>query len=238
MNSYWILGRQSVFEIVKNSKKKILEIIIAENKISENLPSYFNQYKKLIKYKNKSFFNKIKQGDFPDQGFAIKILDQTKPTVSDYIKIEKNFIVLNDINDPRNIGSIIRSCAAFGIKNIIIENQFYNSSNQVIQKSSSGGIEYVNVIPVSNVGNALRTLKKEGYKIFSFSNHLKSRIIKKKFWNEYNAFVFGSESTGIKRKILEFSDEIVKIQTSDAMPSLNVSNAVAAFLSIYTILNN
>ncbi len=69
-------------------------------------------------------------------------------------------VVLDDITDQRNIGSIIRSCSAFNIDAVILLDKNYNPKNKMMYKSASGAMELVNIIPVSNITNALEVLKK------------------------------------------------------------------------------
>jgi len=235
MENYWVLGKQSVFEIVKNNKKKIIEIVIEEGK-KKDLPLFFERVKNKIKIKEKKFFSKIKEADFPDQGYAIQIQKETDLNIEDFTNIINNFIILDGVNDPRNIGSIIRTSVAMGIKGIIIEKKFYKPSSQLINKTSSGATEYANIFRVTNIGNTIRFLIKKNYQIYGFDSSNSSETIKNKFWSKKNAFLFGSESSGIKFNNKKLVDKIVKINTSSQMESLNVSNSVAAFLGMFNLL--
>lgn len=235
-DNYWVLGKQSVFEIVKNNQKKILEIAIEESKIKD-LPKFFNSNQIKIKIKDKKFFSKIKEADFPDQGYAIFIEREEDKNIEEFVDTLNNFIVLDSINDPRNIGSIIRTSVALGVANIIVEKKFFKHSNQLINKTASGATEYAKIFRVTNIGNTLRYLIRKKYQIYGFDSNKNSELIKNKFWGTQNVFVFGSENDGIKFNNKKLIDKIVKINTSNEMESLNVSNSVAAFLSIFNLLN-
>ena len=236
-DNYWVLGKQSVFEIVKNNKKKIVEVAIEEAKVKE-LPEFFNNNKIAIKIKDKKFFKKIKEADFPDQGYAILIERDKEKNIEDHIDTINNFIVLDNINDPRNIGSIIRTSVAMGINSIIVEKKFFKHSNQLISKTASGATEHAKIFRVTNIGNTLRYLIKKKYQIYGFDSNDKSELIKNKFWSTHNVFVFGSEGDGIKFNNKKLIDKMVKIDTTNEMESLNVSNSVAAFLGIFNLLKN
>ena len=121
-DNYWVLGKQSVFEIIKNNKKKIIEIAIEEAKFKE-LPKFFNTNKIIIK--DKKFFTKIKEADFPDQGYAVCVEREKDKDIEKYLNAINNFIVLDNINDPRNIGSIIRTCVAMNMPNIVVEKKIF-----------------------------------------------------------------------------------------------------------------
>jgi tRNA G18 (ribose-2'-O)-methylase SpoU len=234
-DNYWVLGKQSVFEIIKNNKKKIVEIAIEEAKRKE-LPKFFNTNK--IKIKDKKFFTKIKEADFPDQGYAICIEREQEKDIEEYLDAINNFIVLDNINDPRNIGSIIRTCVAMNMPNIIVEKKFFKHSNQLINKTASGATEYANIFRVTNIGTTLRYLIKKNYQIYGFDSNKTAETITSKFWSTHNAFVFGAEDEGIKYNNKKLIDKLMKIKTSPNMESLNVSNSVAAFLSIFNLLQN
>ena len=72
------------------------------------------------------------------------------------MKKNMNILALEDVTDPRNIGSVIRTCAAFGLDGLIINERTFPSKSKVLYKSSSGGIEYLPIFKVSNIKNAFK----------------------------------------------------------------------------------
>jgi 23S rRNA (guanosine2251-2'-O)-methyltransferase len=144
--------------------------------------------------------------------------------------------VLDDITDQRNIGSIIRSCSAFDIDAIILLEKNYNPKSKMMYKSASGAMELVNIIPVSNITNALEVLKKNNYWVYGLDGHAKENIEGQK-WSKQNAFVFGSEGEGLRRLVKENCDHIIKIDINKEIESLNVSNAVSVTLGIFRLLD-
>jgi 23S rRNA (guanosine2251-2'-O)-methyltransferase len=144
-------------------------------------------------------------------------------------------VVLDDITDQRNIGSIIRSCSAFNIDAVILLDKNYNPKNKMMYKSASGAMELVNIIPVSNITNALEVLKKNNYWVYGLDGHAKENIEDQK-WSNQNAFVFGSEGEGLRRLVKENCDHLIKIQINKEIESLNVSNAVSVTLGIFRLL--
>jgi 23S rRNA (guanosine2251-2'-O)-methyltransferase len=144
-------------------------------------------------------------------------------------------VVLDDITDQRNIGSIIRSCSAFNIDAVILLEKNYNPKSKMMYKSASGAMELLNVIPVSNITNALELLKKNNYWIYGLDGYAKESIEEQK-WTTHNAFVFGSEGEGLRRLVKENCDHLIKIQINKEMESLNVSNAVSVTLGLFRYL--
>ena len=70
-----------------------------------------------------------------------------------------NFLALEDVSDPRNIGSIIRSAVSFGINGLIVKDRSFPFKSKLLFKSASGGMEHINIFRVSNINTTLRFLK-------------------------------------------------------------------------------
>jgi 23S rRNA (guanosine2251-2'-O)-methyltransferase len=96
-------------------------------------------------------------------------------------------------------------------------------------------MELVNIIPVSNITNALEVLKKNNYWVYGLDGYAKENIEDQK-WSHHNAFVFGSEGEGLRRLVKENCDHLIKIQINKQIESLNVSNAVSVTLGMFRLL--
>ena len=137
-----------------------------------------------------------------------------------------NLIALEDVTDARNIGSVIRSAAAFNIDGIIVKERSYPSKSKLLYKSASGGIEHMKIFQVSNINTALKFLKTKDFWVSSFDSSAKKDFTLHK-WEGKNVLLFGSEGTGLKEKTLLKSDFIFKINISNSIESLNISNSVS-----------
>ncbi len=237
--SFWIGGKHAVLSAIKNPKRKINKVIITQENQKDFDHKNFN--KKIIsEIKDKKEIDKIFINEnIVHQGVAAEIESIPVIELKEYLKNKNNsnntVVVLDDITDQRNIGSIIRTCSAFNIDAIIILEKNYNPKNKMMYKSASGAMELVNIIPVSNISNALEVLKKNNYWIYGLDGHAKENIEDQK-WSKLNAFVFGSEGEGLRRLVKENCDHLVKIQINKKIESLNVSNAVSVTLSIFRLL--
>ncbi|NCW70627.1 MAG: 23S rRNA (guanosine(2251)-2'-O)-methyltransferase RlmB [Proteobacteria bacterium] len=224
---------------MKNPKRKINKLIITEENQKDFNLKNFNK-KILIETKDKKEIDKIFISEnIVHQGVAAEI--ESIPTVElkEYLKSKSNskntLVVLDDITDQRNIGSIIRSCSAFNIDAVILLEKNYNPKNKMMYKSASGAMELVNIIPVSNITNALEVLKKNNYWVYGLDGNAKENIEDQK-WSNQNVFVFGSEGDGLRRLVKENCDHLIKIQINKEIESLNVSNAVSTTLGIFRLL--
>ncbi|WP_338982050.1 23S rRNA (guanosine(2251)-2'-O)-methyltransferase RlmB [Spiroplasma endosymbiont of Eupeodes luniger] len=144
-------------------------------------------------------------------------------------------LILDQIEDPRNFGAILRSCDAVNVDAVIILKQRQVELNATVAKTSVGAINYVPVVKVTNLSNTLTTLKDNGFWIVASA--LNTEI------NYYNvdykkpiALIVGNEGKGVSQKLLNNSDYIVKVPMQGHINSLNV--AVASALLLYQVRNN
>lgn len=139
-------------------------------------------------------------------------------------------LILDEIEDPHNLGAIIRSCDAFGVDGIILKSRNQVQINMTVVKVSTGAIDQVKVCHVSNLSNAIRALKDAGFWIYSSDGSAKTNYDEIKY-DGPTALVVGSEGRGISHLVLENSDFIVKIPMLGHVNSLNVSVATGILLS-------
>ena len=237
---FWIGGKHAVLSAIKNPKRKINKLIITQENQKDFDPKNFNK-KIITEIKDKKEIDKIFFSEnIVHQGVAAEIENIPVIELKEYLKNKSNtkntVVVLDDITDQRNIGSIIRSCSAFDIDGIILLEKNYNPKSKMMYKSASGAMELVNIIPVSNITNALEVLKKNNYWVYGLDGHAKENIEGQK-WSKQNAFVFGSEGEGLRRLVKENCDHIIKIDINKEIESLNVSNAVSVTLGIFRLLD-
>ncbi len=144
-------------------------------------------------------------------------------------------IILDGINDPHNLGAIMRSADAFGAQGIIIGKHHQVGLTSTVAKVSTGAIEYVPVAQVSNLNQAIKILKNEGFWVVS-SDGSASLDYREVDYQCPIAIIVGSEGEGISKLVISNSDFVVKIPMIGHVNSLNASVATAIMLS--EIYNN
>lgn len=137
-----------------------------------------------------------------------------------------NVLILDNIQDPGNLGTIIRSAAAFNIDTIILSNDTVDLYNDKVIRSTQGLLFVLNII-VDDLNNKIDYLKSKEYKIIGTSVNGNNKISNK--YSKY-ALIMGNEGQGIKPSLLEKCDEIITIKTNDLVESLNVSVATSIIL--------
>lgn len=223
-NFFWIGGKNTIHEVIKWKKRSVKQVLSTKKFYSLG---YEQETLVDVKKINKIFNDPT----FAHQGIAA-LVEKTKFLKERDIKNipdNSNIVLLDNINDIRNIGSIIRNCAAFEISFIIIEKKTTIDTHYLF-KSASGATEHVQFIKVSNLNTAIHELKKNGFFVFSSSLEAKKNIEEVSFGNK-NCIILGSEEKGVKNLINKNSDEIFKIKHSSKVDSLNVSNSSAVILN-------
>ena len=232
--TFLIVGKHAVLEALKNPSRKIERVFLTEdaqkklNRENQNL----NLFKKInIFYKSrKELDNLCGRDETSHQGLVAEVEQLDQITLKEFVIENKknniNLIALDDVTDPRNIGSIIRSAVAFNIDGIIVKERSFPSKSKLLYKSASGGVEHIKIFKVSNINTTLKFLKTKDFWVSAFDVSAKKDFTSNN-WKGKNILLFGSEGYGLKSKTLINSDFKFKVRMSDNMESLNISNTVS-----------
>ena len=232
--TFLIVGKHAVLEALKNPLRKIDRIFVTED--AQKRLNRENQSLNLFKsisvfYKSrKELDNLCGRDQTSHQGLIAEVEQLEEITLKDFVFRNKkkniNFIALEEVTDPRNIGSIIRSAVAFNIDGIIVKERSFPSKSKLLYKSASGGAEHINIFKVSNLNTALKFLKTKEFWISAFDISSEQDFTKNN-WKGKNVLLFGSEGYGVKAKTLENSDFRFRVKMNDNIESLNISNTVS-----------
>ena len=232
--TFLIVGKHAVVEALKNPSRKIERIFLTED--AKKKINRENQSLNLLKnvhvfYKSKKELDNLcGKDETSHQGLIAEVEQLEEITLKEFIysctQSNINLIALEDVTDPRNIGSIIRSAAAFNVQGIIVKDRSFPSKSKLLYKSASGGTEYLKIFKVSNVNTALKFLKTKNFWISSFDSKAKKDFTNHK-WEGKNVLLFGSEGLGLKDKTISKSDFVFKIGINKYIESLNIANSVS-----------
>ena len=232
--TFLIVGKHAVLEALKNPNRNIERVFLTEdaqkklNRENQNL----NLFKKInVFYKSKKELDNLcGKDETSHQGLVAEVEQLEEITLKEFIIENKkkniNLIALEEVTDPRNIGSIIRSAVAFNIDGIIVKERSFPSKSKLLYKSACGGAEHIKIFKVSNINTSLKFLKSKDFWVSAFDVSAKKDFTKNK-WEGKNILLFGSEGFGIKTKTLENSDFRFKININKNIESLNISNSAA-----------
>ena len=173
--------------------------------------------------------NKI-QINFKHDLSAISKAPIVRDIKSDQYELGNLVVVLDEVQDTRNLGSCLRSASFFGVDAIIIpKNNSADYANPAVIETSTGGIYDLNLYKVSNISQTIQQLKENGYWISGFSEHGSNFIDRNKL-DKKNVLIFGNEEKGIRQLVQKSCDQILKINQIGQTSSLNVSVATAIAL--------
>ena len=225
-----IFGLHSSLSAITNKNRSIKKIILTEEVLGKNkkiFESITNVEKKILNRKQIDSLTGVKI----HQGIVVYADSLPVKAISDIRNEEDLVIILDSLNDPQNVGSIIRTAYAFGVKTIIYSKHNSFEITPFLIKSASGAFENVKLIEVTNLNKTIDFLKKNNFWIVGLDSKSEIEIssVPKDF---KKAVVFGSENKGIKKLILDNCDFRVKvnIKKDKLIDSLNVSNAAAITL--------
>lgn len=225
-----VYGKNVAKEILQKPKT-IKKAYIYEN-FNDN--EILEQLKKAgipCKFLDKKSLDDIEEGNH--QGVILEI-DDYKYTFLDELLDRDIIIILDHLEDPHNFGAIIRTCEAAGINSIIIPKDRSVKVNATVMKTSAGTLENVDICMVSNIVNAIKTLKDNGFWIIG--TDMEGTDYRKIDYKGKIAIVIGNEGKGLSRLTEENCDFVAKIPMYGTVNSLNAS--VAAALVIYEAVMN
>lgn len=219
---------KNVFYELNNNASNIRKIYISNTFRDQKI---FDLIKKnnlnYLKVDNKKLDYMV---DGNHQGIIIEINDYEYSNLDSILN--DNFIVMLDhLEDPHNLGAIIRTCESASVNSIIIPKDRSVQVNGTVMKVSSGALERVNVVQVKNLVNAINTLKDNGF--FIYGADMLGNDYKQNKYPEKIVLVIGNEGSGLSKLIKDNCDELIKISMSGEINSLNAS--VATGILIYGI---
>jgi len=230
-----IYGIRTVIEAIRSGEKTIdkifiqigltgrlineLEALIRKNKLkSSYVPT--QKLNRLSKKNHQGVIARISPIKFYEINQIIEKIEDKKDAL---------ILILDQINDVRNFGAIIRTAEVSGVDAIIIQNQSSAPINADTVKTSAGGVFNVPICKVSHIKDAIYHLKSSKIMIIAASEKAEKNIydlsLKKSL-----AIIMGSEERGISSSVLKLSDEMVKLPMFGKIESLNVSVASGIFL--------
>jgi tRNA G18 (ribose-2'-O)-methylase SpoU len=167
--------------------------------------------------------------------FEVLILAE-KPQDTNLSDLDNRIILLNGLSSPENVGSIVRSSAAFRVNSIITDEKTCSPYLRRCIRVSMGNIFSMKTHHAVNIRGDLKKLKDLGYTILSTANIIGSIDMATYQWPKKCVLIVGSEGHGVDQDILNLSDSILRINIDSQVAHLNASNAAAIFLSNLSLI--
>ena len=227
-------GRNAVYELLKTDKEidKVLVQKDLKDEASKRLINVMRSHKVKVQLVDKYVIEKESESK-RSQGFIAFVSNYKYFDLYDIIEstAEKDgfIVILNEILDPHNLGSIIRVCECAGVDGLIIGKDRSASVNDTVMRISAGALNHVKVARVTNVNTAIEELKEHGYWVYGaevggesiYSTNLTGKL----------CLVIGGEDSGVKKLTKQKCDGIISIPMFGKVNSLNAS--VACGVAVY-----
>lgn len=227
-----IYGRNACLEALNTGK--VEELYIQKGNLKGSIEKVIGRAKNknvIINTVDKKTLDNMAKGEV-HQGVIASISSFEYSSVEDILNEAKEreedpfIVILDEIEDPHNLGAIIRSCETAGVHGVIIPKRRSASINSTVYKSSAGACNYLKVAKVTNINRTIDKLKEKNIFVYGTDGDAKS------YYNKTNltgpiAIVIGNEGKGISMQIKKNCDDLIKIPMRGKITSLNASNACA-----------
>ncbi|MDD6264421.1 MAG: 23S rRNA (guanosine(2251)-2'-O)-methyltransferase RlmB [bacterium] len=228
-----VYGRNVAKELLENGKI-VQKIILQDGFSDKEINSLIEKRKVPVQYKSKREIDRLALG--VHQGIILFIPDYKYKDISDVLDDEaKFFVILDHLEDPHNLGAIIRTCEAAKVDAIIMPKDRQAQVNSTVMKTSAGTLDNVNIVTVTNLVSTIDELKKNGFWIVgtALEDSVDYRSID---YSGKIALVIGNEGSGMSKLVKNACDFIAKIPMYGTTNSLNAS--VASGIMIYEVIRN
>lgn len=229
-NEYVVEGVKLVEEAVKENAK-IKQIIVCEDTTrTYEIPTHIML--EIAKYEcisvSDKIFNIITQVTNP-QGIMAIIEKNAQDAQIDYS--QDIIVVLDDVQDPGNLGTILRTVDSIGLNQIIVSKGTADAFNSKVVRSTMGAIFRIKIIEVENLAQAIKKMRKHHFKLMVTSLQTKNSIYDIDF--NKKIIVIGNEANGVSKEIQDMADEKAKIPMLGRTESLNASVAAGVVMYEY-----
>lgn len=175
------------------------------------------------------------------EGVCFLIKKSPSQSYQDYLKEQNSqnktacVVALENVQNPHNLGAIMRVCANFGVNSILVSNTEAALSGSAY-RTSEGGAEYIKMITTDNFEKAVQAFRTNEYKVLTTSSHTGKSIYEEKLPGKM-LVIFGSEGAGLSASLMKASDKTVKIPSTGNVESLNIACAASVILAEHWRIN-
>lgn len=238
-NIEYIFGKHAAFEVLEKRPDVVVEAHVDKDFSQEKILNLLEKNKIAIKVLNlKNPPRRVSSND-SHQGIVLGILPEKltvdyktfKKTLSD--DPDTSLLVLGEVQDPHNVGAVIRSAAAFGVKGVLIPPHNQAPVTGTVVKVSAGMAFRIPLVTIPNVNTVLRDLQNDGYWVYGLEGDGTTTTVSEKF-SRPSVFVLGNEGSGLREKTKEQCDELISVPIHAQCESLNAAAATAIVLASWS----
>ena len=230
----WLFGLHAVSDALRNPSREKLRLVLTRN-AADRIDEAVKTSGMTAEITDPRKFKVPLDPGSVHQGAAIEVKPLDWGGLDGALSLAKSrspiVVALDRVSDPHNVGAILRSSEVFGADAVIAPFRHSCPETGALAKSASGALERQPYVRVKNLGNALESLKKQGFRVFGLDEFGTASVtdgLGK--WPGPTVIVLGSEGPGLRQRTKELCDELLRIDPAKGFGSLNVSNAAAVAL--------
>lgn len=224
----WLWGRHAVLAAIANPRRKVERLVVTRN-AARDLPEGTKH-----DMKEPAAIDRLLPPGAVHQGFALQAAEPDgEPLRAVADPTHGLLLILDQVTDPHNAGAILRSAAAFGVRAVIMQDRKSPPLSGALAKAAVGAAESVSVIRVTNIADTILELREAGRFAIGLAGEADGDLhdLVAKHGGPGLVIVMGSEDKGLRPRVAESCDALVRIPMTDRVESLNVS--VAAAVTLY-----
>lgn len=235
----YIFGKHAVYEVLLQRPDIVVEVYTAADFADTRIISLVTEHKKALKLLNLKNPPRGVSAKAAHQGIVAGILPD-KLTVpykqfKESLTIDEHtaLLVLGEVQDPHNVGAVIRSAAAFGVQGVLIPPHNQAPVTGTVVKVSAGMAFRIPLVTISNVNSTLRDLQESGFWVYGLEGNGTVSTVTERF-TKPSVFVLGNEGSGLREKTKEVCDDLISIPMHPQCESLNAAAATAIVLAAWS----
>jgi 23S rRNA (guanosine2251-2'-O)-methyltransferase len=225
-----LIGVHPVVEALR-AKRPLERILIARGAGGQRLQEVIDLSRRAgtpVRFEDRAALDRL-AGVKSHQGVVAFGAEKQYAELEDVAPAAELLIVLDGVEDPHNLGAIIRTANAAGAGGVIVAERRAAGLTETVAKAAVGALEHVPVVRVVNINHTIRTLKDQGYFIYGLDEK-GEQLYDAVDWPERTAIVMGAEGKGLHDLVKKNCDGLVRIPMAGTIASLNVSVAAGIVL--------
>ncbi|MCO6158862.1 23S rRNA (guanosine(2251)-2'-O)-methyltransferase RlmB [Asaia lannensis] len=228
-SGYWMYGLHAVEAALRNADRQVHELLATREALSaleaRQVPTRISP-----NVVERQRLDHLCERDAVHQGICLRVEPLTPPFLDEVLdRREGPLLILDQVTDPRNIGAILRSAAAFGAAALVVQDRNTPQEGGALAKAASGALDAVPILREVNLSRIIAQLQNAG--LWTVGLDAGGSVLNgPSYTGRRVALVLGAEGAGLRRLTRESCDEIASVYMPGDMESLNVSNAAAVAL--------
>jgi 23S rRNA (guanosine2251-2'-O)-methyltransferase len=224
------IGIHAVLEVLR-SRKPLNRVVVAKSASGARLQEIVDLCRELhvpVRFEPREALDRL-AGTKTHQGVIALGAEQSQVSLEDVMESARLLVVLDGVEDPHNLGAVVRTAHAAGADALVIPERRSAGLTETVSKAAAGALEYLPIARAGNVTQTLEKLKKNGFWIYGIDERGEETYDRVEY-TEPAALVFGGEGKGLHQLVRQHCDFVVRIPLAGQIASLNVSVAAGIVL--------